>query len=423
MIAQIVLPTKVQPLFSPKRYKVLFGGRGASKSWTVACALLIKGAQKPLRILCTREYQNSIADSVHKLLSDIINKNKLDDFYTIQNNTITGSNGTEFIFAGLRHNIQSIKSLEGVNLVWIEEAQTVSKSSWDILIPTIREEGSEIWITFNPELETDETYQRFIVHPPKDSIVIEMSYKDNPWFPAVLEQERLELKEKDLAAYLNVWEGKCKQAVEGAIYAKQLQEAELANRIRSVPYDSSSLVHTFWDIGRSDLTAIWFVQRAGMEFHVIDYYENNLEDDVAFYVKVLKDKPYVYGDDWLPHDAKAKRLGTRMSVEEQLRSLGRKVYITPSISRYDGIMAARTIFNRCYFDRENCADGLNALRHYQWGVNTETGQRSKEPLHNWASNGADAWRYFAVSSKIGVREQDKDRSKPLTKSLSRIGGY
>ena len=712
MIQSLELPAKLEPLFQPKRYKIVYGGRGSAKSHSIARILLAKGAEAKRRILCAREFQNSITDSVHKLLSDLIYNMKLDGFYNVQNNTITGKNGTEFIFLGLRHNIQSIRSLEGITDVWCfvagtlidgkpieeirvgeyvqsynhktkqieerkvlnvmkntapklyrlltkagcmsiigtgnhpvfvknrgyiplslikegdiiyakevkptrcstmfrwlrrndtnryseskvpickirwhallglrkknklgthedkqsygqtrgkrkndnctkenrtqaagswwkwkrihktttktlqqtrqglvdgvsrnnrstqarytnklqsrlskcvlyacnrmrwwsshwedrkngrrkkrcvlkefrvdsveiqkqedikrlglsdggdyvynfevevnnnyfangvlvhncEEAQTVSKTSWEILIPTVRKEGlmpafinypdslqlpsdSEIWITFNPDLETDETYQRFVVHPPKDSIVIEMNYKDNPWFPAVLEQERLDLKERDPDAYLNVWEGKCKQAVEGAIYAKQLQEAELNNRITSVPYDKNSLVHCYWDIGRSDLTAIWMVQRVSKEFHVIDYYENNLQDEVAFYVNILKGKGYVYGEDWLPFDAYAKRLGTKLTVVEQLQSLGRvvnKVSSPTEISRYNGIMAARSIFNRCWFDRENCADGLNALRHYQWEVNQETGQRGREPKHNWASNGADAFRYMAISSQ------------------------
>lgn len=429
MIQPLELPAKLEPLFQPKRYKVVYGGRGSAKSHSIARILLTKGAESKRRILCAREFQNSIADSVHKLLSDIIYEMKLSSFYKVQNNTITGTNGTEFIFQGLRHNIQSIKSLEGITDVWIEEAQTVSKNSWEILIPTIREEGltpafinysnnlslssdSEIWVTFNPDLETDETYQRFVVYPPHDSIVIEMNYRDNPWFPDVLEQERLQLKKRDLASYLNVWEGKCKQAVEGAIYAKQLQEAELAGRITSVPYNPASLVHTHWDLGYSDATAIWFVQKVGFEYHLIDYYEDNLQD-IKHYVRVLQQKGYVYGDDWLPHDARAKQLGTGLSIEEQLRALGRKVRIVPMLSIIDGIAAARSIFPQCWIDKNKCADGLNALRHYQYGVNVETGQRTREPLHNWASHGSDAWRGFAVSSRNVVAERKQHVQKKI----------
>lgn len=378
----------------------------------VARALLVQGMEHPLRILCAREFQNSIADSVHKLLSDQIQLFELESFYTVQQTTITGKNGTEFIFAGLRHNIVSIKSMEGLDRCWIEEAETVSKNSWDVLIPTIRKEDSEIWMTFNPELETDETYERFVKSPPHDSIQVEMNYRDNPWFPDVLEQERIELKQKDLASYLNIWEGKCKQAVEGAIYSKQLQEAELANRITSVPYNPQSLVFTYWDLGFSDATAIWFVQKVGFEYHWIDYYEDNFQD-IKHYIKFLQNKPYVYADDYLPHDARAKQLGTGTSIEEQLRSLGRRVRIVPMLSVADGIAAMRSIFSQSWFDKEKCADGLNALRHYQYGVNKETGQRTKEPLHNFASHGADAARMCAVSSRQVVQQRKPVIHRPL----------
>lgn len=412
MIQQLELPAKLEALFTPSRYKVLYGGRGGSKSWGVARALLVKGSEKKLRILCAREFQASIKDSVHKLLSDQIIDLNLQSFYEVQQTTIKGKNGTEFIFIGLKHNVAQLKSYEGADIIWCEEAQTISKNSWDVVIPTIRKDGSEIWMTFNPELETDETYQRFVVHPPKDSIVIDINYKDNPWFPPVLEQERLALQERDLASYLNVWEGKCKQAIEGAIYAKQLQEADLANRIKSVPYNPASLVHTHWDLGWSDTTAIWFVQKVGFEYHVIDCYENNLQD-IAHYVKVLNEKGYTYGTDWLPHDARAKELGTGLSIEEQLRRLGRTVRITPMLSIIDGIAAGRSIFPQCWFDKEKCADGINALRHYQYGVNSETGQMSKDPLHNWASHFGDAWRYFAVNSKTNVEERREKKQAPI----------
>ena len=168
------LPEKMSFLFEPHRYKVAYGGRGSGKSWGAAIALLALGAQKPLRILCAREFQNSISDSVHALLADQIRKLNLESFYEVQNTAIYGKNGTEFLFAGLKHNVTKIKSFEGVDVCWVEEAQTTSKSSWDVLIPTIRKENSEIWITFNPELDTDETYKRFVVMPPNNSKVIKV---------------------------------------------------------------------------------------------------------------------------------------------------------------------------------------------------------------------------------------------------------
>ena len=178
-------PAKLRFLFLPARFKVAHGGRGSAKSWGFARALLILAAQKPLRVLCTREIQNSIADSVHKLLADQIAGMGLESLYTVQQTAIYGANGSEFIFAGLRtQDINKIKSFEGVDVVWIEEGQAVSKKSWDVLIPTIRTPGSKLWISFNPDLEEDPVWQRFVVNPPPPERcqVIELNYVDNPWF-------------------------------------------------------------------------------------------------------------------------------------------------------------------------------------------------------------------------------------------------
>lgn len=398
-------PAKLQCLFEPKRYKVLYGGRGGAKSWGVARALLIQGAAKPLRILCAREFQNSISESVHALLSDQIKALGLEAFYEIQNTTIRGRNGTEIYFAGLRHNVTKIKSFEGVDIVWCEEAQTISKSSWDTLIPTIRKEGSEIWLTFNPSLEADETYQRFVVKPPSNSVVVKINWSDNPWFPEVLRQEKDDLKEKDPDAYLTVWEGHCRQTLDGAIYANEIRKATEEQRFTRVPYDASKPVHTFWDLGRADKTAIWFAQIVGFEFRLIDYYENQGQA-LGHYLKHLQGKSYVYGDCWLPHDAENELLASERTIAQQARAAGFKVRIAPKITIADGINAARTLFANCWFDAEKCADGIQCLRNYRYEVDPDTQQFSKNPLHDWASHGADAFRYLAVALREPKKKAD-----------------
>ena len=215
----IDFPRKLQCLFKPKRLKVLHGGRGSGKSWAVARALLVIGAQKPLRILCAREVQKSIKDSVHRLLSDQIQAMGLGAFYEVLETEIRGKNGTLFLFAGLaQHTVESIKSFEGVDIVWPEEAQVVTKRSWDVLTPTIRKEGSEIWITLNPDMETDETYKRFVLGRPEesdDAFVVQMNWRDNPWFPSVLEKERQDTMVRDPENYQNIWEGQPKRVAEG----------------------------------------------------------------------------------------------------------------------------------------------------------------------------------------------------------------
>ncbi len=392
----ITMPGWAQEIRKPARYKVFFGGRGGGKSHSTAKCLLLLGIEKKLRILCLREFQSSMRDSVHKLLCDQIELMHLRDYYEIQQNIIIGSNGTEITFEGLRHNTNKIRSQEGADIAWVEEAQTVSKLSWDILIPTIRKDDSEIWITFNPELDTDETYKRFVINPPKGAIVRKINWDQNPWFPQVLKDEMEHLKNQDYDAYLNVWEGHCKQALEGAIYAKELREAQFAGRITKVPYSASKPVEVFFDLGWSDNTSLWFVQRIGFELRVIKSYQNRHET-LQHYLQYIQSQKYIIGTLWLPHDARAKQLGTGMSIEEMAKASGYNVRITPMLSIEDGINALRTVFPTMYFDEENCADGLQALRHYRYKVDSLTGQFSREPLHDENSNYADSARYIAVS--------------------------
>lgn len=413
MIAEF--PDKLQFLFEPHRYKVPWGGRGGTKSWAIARALLILGAQNPLRILCTRETQKSIADSVHKLLSDQIVLLGLQDFYTIEKARIIGRGETEFIFAGLRHNVNNIKSVEACDIVWVEEAQSVSKQSWAVLIPTIRKEGSEIWVSFNPDLATDDTYKRFVLNPPPNAKVVKVGWQDNPWFPEVLRIEMEYLREKDPAAYDHIWEGNCVSALEGAIYAAEIKVAEAEGRITTVSYDRTRPVDTFWDLGFGDLTSIWFAQSLPSgQFRLIDYLEDRGKT-IEHYIIQLQNRGYMYGVDWLPHDAvdtiiHAKLAGSgdrSRSIEMLMRAAGRKVRIAPKMHVMTGINAARTIFPQCWFDAEKCADGLQALRHYQWGPISLSGVEKREPLHNWASHGSDGFRTMAVTIKQPVMERAK----------------
>jgi len=415
MQLDLEFPEKLGFLFEPSRYKVLYGGRGSGKSWGVARALLTIGIHKPIRVLCARELQNSITDSVHALLADQIKTIGIEPFYEIQNTVIYGKNGTEFLFAGLKHNITKIKSFEGVDLCWVEEAQTVSKSSWDTLIPTIRKEGSEIWITFNPELDSDETYKRFVVHPPSNAVVQKVNWSDNPWFPQVLKDEKDDLKERDLDAYLNVWEGNTRQVLDGAVYANELRKAQEENRIKDVHIDLTIPVSTFWDLGWSDLNSIWFVQTVpGGEVRVVDFYQN-CQKTIDHYVQVLQTKGYTYRDHWLPHDAEHKNM-TGKSVKDIMQNMGLPIRITPKLSIADGINAARMLMNRCYFDQIRCAEGLQALRHYRYEVDPDTKLFSKTPLHDQNSHAADAWRYAAVALDEGADSW----SQPITVKTSWI---
>lgn len=411
-LPKIDLPAKLAPIFRPARYKVLHGGRGGSKSWSVARALLVMAASRKLRILCCREFQNSIKDSVHKLLSDQIEALGLASFYVIQQTSIVGRNGSEFSFEGLRHNATKIKSYEGVDIAWVEQGERVTKASWDILIPTVRKEGSEIWVTLNPELEEDESYQRFIVRPPTDAVVIEVSWRDNPWFPAVLRQDMQDMQVRDPDGWLNIWEGKCRYALEGAIYATELRAATEEGRIGRVPPAPGVPVHTAWDLGHSDQCAIWFFQRVGFEYRILDFYQNNAQK-VSHYLKVLQERDYVYGRHYLPHDANNETMvGT--SVASEVGCGGRIVVVVPRTDNVaTDINVVRNIFGLCWFDAEKCADGLGCLRHYRYGVDEATGRRSRLPLHDWASDGADAFRTFAV----GFQPDKSKRETPRVRTM------
>jgi len=395
-IGNAEFPLKLQCLFEKSRYKVLYGGRGGAKSWGVSRALLIKAAKEPLRILCAREFQTSIRDSVHKLLSDQIVALGLLGFYEITQNSIRGKNGSEFAFVGLKNNVANVKSYEGVDICWVEEAQTVSRMSWDVLIPTVRKQDSEIWITFNPELETDETYQRFVLNKPPNALVQKVNWSDNPWFPDTLKDEKDALKYRDPQAYNVVWEGLCRQTVDGAIFANEMQVAELDGRITKVNYDPTKPVHAIFDLGWADSTAIWFLQFIGMETRLIRYVEDN-QKTISHYLALMQTYGYMYDTLWLPHDAQNKTLASNgKSIEEIVRAAGYKTRVIERTPIADSINAARTIFRNCWFDRENCYDGLQCLRHYRYDVDPETGQFSRQPLHDQYSHGADAFRYIGL---------------------------
>lgn len=211
-------PEKLEFLFKPKRYKVAHGGRGSGKSWGFARALLIRAMEKKTRILCTREVQKSIKDSVHRLLGDQIEELGLGAYFEVLQNEIRAKNGSQFLFAGLANTTaESIKSFEGCNIVWVEEAQTVSDRSWEILIPTIRAPKSEIWVTFNPSEESDPTYQRFIVSPPPDASVVRLNWNDNPWFPEELKREKDYLYSVDPEAAEHVWGGNTRKTSDAQV--------------------------------------------------------------------------------------------------------------------------------------------------------------------------------------------------------------
>lgn len=402
-------PEDLDCLFDPQwRYIVLKGGRGGTKSWSAGRSCLIRGFEKPLRILCVREVQRSIKDSVHQLLADQIQILGLGGFYQVLTNEIRGRNGTKIIFTGLSNlTADSLKSYEGIDLVWAEESHTLSRKSIDLLLPTIRKAGSQLIFTFNPELDTDEVWVRFVENKPDDCVVRECSYHNNPWFPEVLEKERQEFLRmvesgaRSQSDYDWVWEGKCKPAVDGAIYPDEVAKVMEDGRLCPVAYDPKLNVHTIWDLGWNDLMAIGVVQVAAGTVRIIDYIEDS-HRTYESYVNELKEKPYAnkMHKAWLPHDGKARNPQTGVSPIELLNSLGLKADANgvPDIGIKPGIEAARQMFPRVYFDKEKCTPLFNRLRRYARVISPTTDE-PMAPKKDENTHGADMFRYIAVIEK------------------------
>lgn len=440
MIIKTKVPEKLEPLYNEYlRYVILEGGRGGMKSHGIAESQLIRGMKRPMLFLDAREIQKSIADSVHHLLEKKISDLHLGSYYKVLETEIRGINGTSFIFAGLKHNIANIKSIEDVDECWVEEAQSVSDSTWTTLIPTIRKEispccytslgigdekgkpctkcgkmipldkiiPSRIVISYNPELEDDPTHQRFFIHSPTNSKRIHLTYKDNPWFTGVLRQEMEDLKETNYQEYLHVYEGQCRQAVQGAIFAKELQKVSDEGRITNVEYDPSVPVCTYWDLGKGAMTAIWFIQYVGMQWRILRHYSNS-QEDLNHYLKYVQSMPYVYEKHFLPHDGEQKRIGMILTVKEQAEKVLKNVQTVPRIHhKLDAINAVKQVLPICYFDKELCADGLSDLRHYAYRV-TEDGKVSNEPEEGTTfRDTADAFMTFAQSCRFPKPPEDE----------------
>jgi phage terminase large subunit len=404
MKAEIELPPKLVDLFDGEaRYRVAFGGRGSGKTRSFALMSAVYGYKWGMsgrqgQILCAREHLNSLDESsLEEVKSAIRSVDWLDAYYEIGEKYIRSRDGrVSYVFAGLRRNLDSIKSKARVILAWVDEAENVSEAAWQKLIPTIREEESEIWVTYNPESKHSAVHQRFRVSPSNDVKVCEINWRDNPWFPDVLNQERINDQKLRPDVYDHVWEGAFLIHVEGAYYTVEMREANAEGRIGSAPYDRSVGVVTAWDLGVGDSTAIWFAQMVGPEVRLIDYYESS-GVGLDHYVAVLNSKGYNYTDHILPHDVRVRELGTGKSRLETLDNLGvRPITIAAQLNVDDGIQAVRSLLGRAWFDEEKCERGIDCLRQYRRDYDENNKSFKARPLHDWSSHGADAMRYLAI---------------------------
>lgn len=437
----ILIPGAFRFLKTPSRYKIIYGGRGGAKSHNIARELLVRGMEKPLRIAGGREIQKSIDDSVHTLLSDVIRSHGLEWFYEIQAKKIIGKNGTEIKYRGLKHNTADLKSLEGCDIFWVEEAENVSSASWEILIPTIRKEGSEIWVSFNPKNPTDPTWQRFCAFPDEDTIVKKVSWRDNPFFPEVLDKERIKLQKNDPEAYDHVWEGEFDTRYSGAVYAKKVAVLTELGRISDkVKYDPAYPVYVTSDLGWGDYTTLIFYQVGQNEVFIIDYYENNLEDirhyaGVMYGKEIVIDdrdldtgevtkwhfgpdiekhahrKEYRYAAVYLPHDSKNRTLAAEgRNVIGQMQKFKFPAFYIEATNDRNRHEAAWATIPKCWINSEYCKDLIAALMYYHFEYDVDRKIFKDKPVHDWSSHACSAFELLSrvwTDKNLTVKDMDR----------------
>ena len=425
---QIELPPKLIPVFTGQAdVRAAYGGRGSGKTRSFAKMTAIRAymwdrAGREGIILCGRQFMNSLDDSsMEEIKAAIRSEPWLLDHFDIGEKYIrTRSGRISYKFAGLDRSLDSIKSKSRILLCWVDEAEPVTEEAWIKLIPTLREEDSELWVTWNPESKRSPTHKRFRECKPDPRMkVAEINWKDNPWFPSVLQRTR----QRDMAdrpdSYEHVWEGGFATVFHGAYYVSELVTAKNAGRIDSVEVSPDLPVHTAWDLGIGDSTAIWFFQVAGNEIRVIDFYESTGQG-LPHYAAVLATKGYAYGFDWVPHDAKVRELGTGRTRVETLKALGRKPKLVPGHTLMDGINAVRETLPTCWFDAEKTDYGLDALRQYRSEYKEDDAVFNDKPLHDWTSHAADAFRYLAMAWK--EMKAPRSEEKPTQHVLTALPG-
>lgn len=363
-------------------------------------------------MVCVREIQKDLKDSVMQLMKDKIATHGLSHAFGFQGGEIRGPNNSLCIFRGMQdYTADSIKSLEGYDIAWVAEAQNLSQRSLDLLRPTIRKDGSELWFDWNPESEFD-PIDMFLrgKRPPSDAIVRQVNWRDNPWFPDVLRKEMEEDRERDPEKAVHIWDGAYKQAPAGAYYAKLLAKALLDGRVGNVPHDPALEVHVSFDLGIGQNQSLWFTQRAGRELRVIDYLEGDEEaanEGYSWYARKMREKPYTYADITFPHDGRVRE-ATGKSRAETMENLNFTVRVLPVMPVADGIDAVKRTIPMCWFDSAKCSTGLTALKNYRedWD---ESLRRSNGPLKDWTNHAADSFRYTVIAYDTPADERKPRR--------------
>jgi phage terminase large subunit len=397
-----------EPLIHPSRYKAAYGGRGSGKSHFFATWMVLECYRKPGTFaICIREVQKTLAESSKRLIEDKINELGFGEFFEIQHDRIVTPGGGLILFQGMQnHTAESIKSLEGYRIAWIEEAQTLSARSLELLRPTIRDgprvTGSQIWASWNPRRKQDAVDKFFREEPPENAIVVKANWRDNPWWKNTgLEDER----KLDLARYPerypHIWEGEYARAFEGAYFASLLLQAKDEGRISRVSRDPLLTPRAFWDIGgagaQSDATAIWITQWVGREIRVIDYHEASGQT-LAYHISWLRERKYGSATCYLPHDGMATNNVTGLRYEDHIAEAGFEVVSIRNQGRgaaAQRIEAVRRILPFCWFNEKTTEVGRDALGFYH-EKKDEHRATGMGPEHDWSSHSADAFGLMAI---------------------------
>lgn len=417
-MSEIQIPEAFRDLFSTGwRDAAFYGGRGGAKSHSVAAALVIQAAQSPMRVVCAREIQDSLKDSVKQLIEDKISDFGLQDHFEALKDETRAKNGGKFVYKGVWRNPDALKSLEGADVLWGEEANRFSARSIRLIRPTMRKPGSRMIWTWNPEFDHDPIDRLFRgpAGPPPNSIVREVSWRDNPWFAGTPLQAEMENDYRvDPGTAAHVWGGEYVQAIDGAYYSGQLAKVREEGRVTTLAKDPVLRVRAFWDLGYNDATAIWVCQFVGREVRVLDYIEGRSQP-IAYYVEQLRSRGWGDAIMGLPHDGVHQRLTATGSAEELLRAAGFEVQVTPNQGRGAALArveAARRLFPSIWFnDTADVASGMKALAAYH-ERRDEKRNIGLGPMHDWASDPADAFGLMCVAYEE-PREKRQTRQRPV----------
>jgi phage terminase large subunit len=411
MKARVELPPKLIPVFSGEAdVRGAYGGRGSAKTRTFAKMTAVRAyiwakAGREGIILCGRQFMNSLDDSsLEEIKAAIRSEPWLEHHFEIGEKFVRTRDGrVSYKFTGLDRNIDSIKSKSRILLCWVDEAEPVTEEAWQKLIPTLREEDSELWVTWNPERKKSATHKRFRETKDPRYKIVEMNWRDNPWFPKILDRVRQKDQAQRPDSYEHIWEGGFVTVVEGAYYAKDLQLAKSEGRIGRVAKDPLMQVRAIWDIGgtglRADAAAIWIAQFIGKEIRVLDYYEA-VGQPLSAHVQWLRERGWDKALCILPHDGATNDRVFDVSYESALRDAGFDVVVIPNQGKGAAklrIEAARRVFPACWFNEATTEAGRDALGWYHEKRSEDDREIGLGPEHDWSSHGSDAFGLMAVA--------------------------